>query len=88
MRRYCLSAEVDSLTFHVINRELERIVASYGFIRRDATRYLLVDAQRASPEVQRHMLSSSGWLITMGDSDIDRPWDVAGTVVQVRTPQR
>ncbi len=88
IRASCVSAGVDAIVFHLINPALERTVAAYGFVRREPTRHLLVDAQRATPDVRRRVLSPSGWLITMGDSDIDRPWDVSGDRVQVRTPQR
>jgi short-subunit dehydrogenase len=88
VRDYGRAAGADSITFNLINPALERIAVSYGFMRRASTRYLLVDAQRTSAEVRARVLSPAGWLITMGDSDIDRPWDVQGRVVQERTPQR
>jgi acyl transferase domain-containing protein len=88
IRAHCQSAEVDAIVFHVINPALERAAASYGFVRREPSRYLLVDPQRATADVRRRVQSPGGWLVTMGDSDIDRPWDVAGPVVQPRTPQR
>jgi hypothetical protein len=88
IRGHCRSADVDSITFHLINPALERAVESCGFVRREPSRYLLVDPQRTPSDVQRRVQSADGWLITMGDSDIDRPWDVAGSRVQERTPQR
>jgi FkbH-like protein len=57
-----------------INETVTRALRECGFHLREPGRFLLVSpgplqgAQRAS------VLSSAAWLVTQGDSDIDRPW--------------
>ena len=68
--------------FHLINEKLEKHLRAYGFMRREPTRFLLVGPHRTSDDVRQHLLSPSGWLITMGDSDIDRPWEADGARLQ------
>jgi hypothetical protein len=55
---------------------------------RDPSRFLLVNPAGASPEMRDALLSPARWLVTMGDSDIDRPWDVLGEQVQPRIHRR
>jgi hypothetical protein len=85
VRDYCQSLDVDALLFHVINDPLEKLVRAYGFLPRRATRYLLVNPHRTPAAARELLLDPKSWLITMGDSDIDRPWETDGTRVQVRT---
>jgi acyl carrier protein len=82
--RHCDTAGVDAVVFHVINARLEALARAYGFMRREPTRFLLVRQCRASDAQRRQLLSAGSWLVTMGDSDIDRPWETFGDLVQIR----
>jgi hypothetical protein len=73
IRQRCVGLEVDAIFFHLINEKLEKSVQAYGFTQRAPTRFLLVNPQRTSIEMRQQLLLSKNWLITMGDSDIDRP---------------
>jgi acyl transferase domain-containing protein len=88
VRRCCAGLGVDAIVFHLINEKLEKMVRAYGFTQREPSRFLLVNPQQTSGETRRQLLSPSNWLITMGDSDIDRPWEAGGGRVQIRTPNR
>jgi hypothetical protein len=88
IREACVAEHVDSLACLLINETLEKSLSAYGFMRREPTRFLLVSPQRVSAETRQRLLSASNWLITMGDSDIDRPWDAGGDRVQIRMPKR
>jgi hypothetical protein len=37
-------------------------------------RVLLVDPDTLRDDVRQRVLASDQWLVTQGDSDIDRPW--------------
>jgi hypothetical protein len=41
---------------------------------RTPERVVLVDTGGLAPDVEGTLLDGSGWLVTQGDSDIDRPW--------------
>jgi acyl carrier protein len=84
IRRQGVARGVDAIVFHLVSATLERMVEAYGFLRRDPTRYLLVRPLRVSPDRRRELLSPASWLVTMGDSDIDRPWEMDGGRLQVR----
>lgn len=61
---------VDAIFMHVINDSLENALRKAGFIRRQPTRHLLVSR---CPEMSEFpILDRRQWLITGGDSDIDR----------------
>lgn len=74
IREHCLGASVDSIVFHLINEKLEKQLGEFGFMRREPTRYLLICASSISSETCERLFTPANWLITMGDSDIDRPW--------------
>lgn len=84
LREHCASLDVDAIFFHVISEKLEASLRRYGFMQRKPTRFLLVNPQRTSVETSQRLASASNWLITMGDSDIDRPWEIDGGRLQVR----
>jgi hypothetical protein len=88
IRSRCASMEVDALFFHVLNEKLEKSLKAYGFMQREPTRFLLVRSQQTSGDLRRRLLSPGSWLITMGDSDIDRPWEIDRDRVQIRTARR
>jgi hypothetical protein len=65
---------VDALLCHHISPELTRALRGAGFHLRQPERFLLVDTEGLSPDQLDIVLSPDGWLVTHGDSDIDRPW--------------
>lgn len=73
-RRECLDKEIAGLFFPVVDQRLERHARRFGFLRRPATRYLMVGPQTAPKEIADYVERPDAWLLTMGDSDIDRPW--------------
>ncbi len=60
------------LTCYLTCPRLETCLVRAGFWRREPQRYLLVRPDRAEVDV-RLLLDGRQWLLTMGDSDIDRP---------------
>jgi GNAT superfamily N-acetyltransferase len=60
--------------FDLLNEGLAQHVQEFGFSARGAERMLLVSTGGADSATARHMTDASGWLVTAGDSDIDRPW--------------
>lgn len=85
VRQRCAALNVDAIFFHLIGEKLAKSVRAYGFTQRNPTRFLLVRPQRTSSEVRQQLLSPANWLITMGDSDIDRPSVMDGGRVESRT---
>jgi len=71
--RACRGRNAHAIVFYVINRALARAAHRYGFLRREPTRYLLALLPEGDP-LSGHILDADRWLITQGDSDIDRPW--------------
>jgi hypothetical protein len=51
-----------------------RRALGFGFTRRESTRVLLVATNEPAPPAEQLALDGANWLITRGDSDIDRPW--------------
>jgi aryl carrier-like protein len=88
IRRECAARNVDAIVLHLISQPLEKLARRYGFVVRESTRFLLVNPSGASPAVRETLVSPANWLVTMGDSDIDRPWDVLGQQVQLRACPR
>jgi hypothetical protein len=60
--------------FDLIGEALAAHARAYGFRQHAATRFLLVATGGAAPDVASRMTDPRAWLVTMGDSDIDRPW--------------
>ena len=70
--QHCKEWEADAIVMHVINQHIQQALENYDFMRRDPTRYLVI---AADDSVDKARLEDPGqWLITQGDSDIDRPW--------------
>ncbi len=69
---YAKSRGIDAIFMHVINSQIQQTLDNFGFIKREPTRYLMValDAEAESSL----LLDPAQWLITQGDSDIDRPF--------------
>jgi hypothetical protein len=74
LRRFLSARDVDMIVFDVINAPLARAAASFGFFRREPQRFFLVSLDDAVHPVPVSVLLPENWLVTMGDSDIDRPW--------------
>jgi hypothetical protein len=64
----------DLLLFDIINPALVDKALAFGFVRRAPTRVLLIATGEPATPVEQLALDGSNWLITRGDSDIDRPW--------------
>jgi hypothetical protein len=63
----------DAVFLYLIHSRLQQLAESYGFLRRDPSRYLLIAADGVPEAVQRAALDAQTWFVTQGDSDIDRP---------------
>jgi hypothetical protein len=64
----------DLLLFDVINPALVQRALAFGFVRRAPTRVLLIATGEPATPLEQLALDGANWLITRGDSDIDRPW--------------
>jgi len=74
VRHACLERGADLIVFDIINDSLVRQAIRFGFARRSPTRVLLVSVGEQPTEAALLTRHSANWLITRGDSDIDRPW--------------
>lgn len=73
IRQQCLQLEADAIVFELINPKLEPLLESYGFMQRAPTRFFLIYAEDVDEDRKEKLLSPQSWLVTKGDSDIDRP---------------
>jgi hypothetical protein len=67
-------AGADLVVFDLAHPKLARCARAFGFTPRGATRYFLISTEGLDAESQAAAENPDNWLITMGDSDIDRPW--------------
>ncbi|NOT27602.1 MAG: hypothetical protein HOP16_16065 [Acidobacteria bacterium] len=74
VRKLFLARSVDLVVFHVVSAPLTRAVESFGFLRREPQRFFLIAPGDMPAPAVALALGQENWLITMGDSDIDRPW--------------
>lgn len=74
VRQACRGRAADLIVFDVINASLVRQAMRFGFVRRPPTRVLLVSVGEQPTEAAQLTRQAANWLITRGDSDIDRPW--------------
>ena len=74
VRTTSLRLGADLIIFDIINEPLVRSALSFGFVRRESTRVLLVAPGTPPSDAGRVALDATNWLVTGGDSDIDRPW--------------
>ncbi|MBM4000071.1 MAG: hypothetical protein FJ297_11135 [Planctomycetes bacterium] len=72
--RECRVRDVDAIVLQVSHPAVERAAPVCGYLRRPPTRHLLVRPQHPDPGVAANVMNGDGWFLTMGDSDIDRPW--------------
>ena len=63
----------DLAVFYLINDALEQRIREFGFWEREPTRYLWMVADTLNNSQVSILKQPDSWLITMGDSDIDRP---------------
>jgi hypothetical protein len=73
VRLACVQRDVDLMVCDLIEPRLERELTRFGFVRREAERVFLVSVPDATGTMAS-ALSPDAWLVTGGDSDIDRPW--------------
>jgi hypothetical protein len=64
----------DSLLCHHVNGRLTQALRACGFHLRRPERFFLIDPGPLSESLLEHALAAENWLVTHGDSDIDRPW--------------
>jgi hypothetical protein len=64
----------DALVCLHVSVRLTRALRAAGFLLRAPGRFLLAYPGRLPEEPRRRLLAAEDWLITQGDSDIDRPW--------------
>jgi hypothetical protein len=62
------------LVCHHINAGLTAALRACGFHLRNPERFFLVDPGPLAEPLLGEVLSADNWLVTHGDSDIDRPW--------------
>ncbi len=62
-----------ALVWYVINRQLVRQSLEFGFLRRDPTRVFLICPEGLADERRLRVMDADQWLVTLGDSDVDRP---------------
>jgi hypothetical protein len=74
VRKVCKRRHADMLIFSVINKTLGKLALHYGFLPREPKRFFLVSAGSLSSEDAQMVSAANNWFVTMGDSDIDRPW--------------
>lgn len=74
VRRHCVGRSADALVLHLTSALLGGQVQRFGFLRRESTRTLLIDTGRLPEPLTSTLSSIDNWYLTMGDSDIDRPW--------------
>ncbi len=74
VRTTSLRLGADLIIFDVISEPLVRSALSFGFVRREPARVLLIAPGAPPSEAGQLALDAANWLVTRGDSDIDRPW--------------
>jgi hypothetical protein len=72
-RSACRERGCATLTMLLLHGGIERQLRRFGFVRREPERYLLVAAGGLSSDDEQALVAPRNWLLTMGDSDIDRP---------------
>ena len=73
IRQRCLQLDLDSIVFELINEKIEKELASFGFIKRDPTRFLWICTDNNDEKRNEIVTNGRNWLVTKGDSDVDRP---------------
>jgi hypothetical protein len=68
------SRGADAMTCLHVGPALTRALKARGFAMRTPERVLLVDPETLRENLRQRVLDPGQWLVTQGDSDIDRPW--------------
>lgn len=74
VRGHAVQHGCDAIVCHHIDKRLTTALSSAGYLRREPTRFLLVRPGSSTPDIRDRVLDGNNWFVTMGDSDIDRPW--------------
>lgn len=74
VRRHASGHHADLISFDLISEPLVERALAFGFVRRPSTRELLISPGPEPDAIAQLALDGRHWLITRGDSDIDRPW--------------
>ena len=64
----------DALLCHHINPRLTAALAALGYRTRDPQRFFLIRPEGLGAAHRALLTEPANWLVTHGDSDIDRPW--------------
>jgi hypothetical protein len=73
-RRALLERGADLMVLEIANDDLVRHARAFGFMANTPERVFLVATGGLPPEQAALVRAPENWLITGGDSDIDRPW--------------
>jgi hypothetical protein len=68
------SRGADAMVCMHVGPALTRALKACGFSLRTPERVLLVDPETLPTAARERVLDGANWLVTQGDSDIDRPW--------------
>ncbi|MFN8060130.1 MAG: hypothetical protein U0Q12_13325 [Vicinamibacterales bacterium] len=74
VRRASAAGGADLLVCDLLCHALQPQLLRFGFLEREARRFLLVSPGPEADAAGRLALEPAQWLLTRGDSDIDRPW--------------
>jgi hypothetical protein len=74
VRQTSLRLGADLIVFDIISEALVKRALAFGFTVREPSRVLLIAPGDPPTDVGRLALNPANWLVTRGDSDIDRPW--------------
>jgi hypothetical protein len=72
--RHARAEGADLVVFDLLCPALEAHVRDFGFDRRPSTRVFLISTEGLPDATRQLAVDPANWLLTRGDSDIDRPW--------------
>lgn len=73
IRNRALGQGASAIQFHLSHTTLERAVRRYGFFNRGISEQFRISIDEPETGDREMLLNGKNWLITMGDSDFDRP---------------
>ncbi len=74
VRAHSIHEEADAIICYLSCPALKNQLVSFGFRSREATRFLIASTEGVEESEVELLSSMDNWYLTMGDSDIDRPW--------------
>ncbi len=74
VRTYSIQENVDAIIFYLSCPALHEQLLSFGFRSKEPTRFLLVSTDGLNETIAELLSTMDNWYLTMGDSDLDRPW--------------